>query len=209
MAELSARQLRRLLAPIWRRLRLQVSRGVIRRSDDERKLQELQLDLLAGETAEMERFQQYGFSSRPLEGAEALAAAVGGSRSHLVAFAVDDRRHRPRDLQPGESIMYTDEGDFIRMRRGRVIEVVAGSKLDVTAPEVEIKASTKVTLDTPMTEISGDVQVGGQVAVQGNISSAAEISDADGSMGSMRQTYNGHTHTDSEGGNTSQPAQQM
>ncbi|PWG62867.1 phage baseplate assembly protein V [Sediminicurvatus halobius] len=172
--------LERLLAPIWRRLRLIVSRGVIGRSDDARRLQVVQVSLLAGETARMERFQEYGFSSRPLEGAEAIAAAVGGARGHLVAVAVDDRRHRRRDQQPGEVAIYTDEGDEIRMRRGRVIEVISGAQVHVTAPDVvadcdtaTVQATTSVTLDSPSVTVTGDLSVQGAIDAGGDVKAGA------------------------------------
>ena len=156
------RDIVRLLTPVWRRLRLIVSRGVVRLSDDGRKLQGVQMDLLAGETAAMERFQQYGFTCRPLDGAEAIALAVGGSRGHLVAIAVDDRRHRMKNLQNGEVALYTDEGDYIYMKRGRIVkvnvgqdlEVVVGKNANVTAGgSVNVDAATKIAATAP--EITG------------------------------------------------------
>lgn len=156
------RDIVRLLAPVWRRLRLIVSRGVVRLSDDGRKLQVVQLDLLAGETAAMERFQQYGFTCRPLDGSEAIALAVGGSRGHLVAIAVDDRRHRMNNLQNGEVALYTDEGDYIHMKRGRIVkvnvgqdlEVVVGNDANVTAGgSVNVDAATNIAATAP--EITG------------------------------------------------------
>lgn len=156
------RDIVRLLAPVWRRLRLIVSRGVVRLSDDGRKLQVVQLDLLAGETAAMERFQQYGFTCRPLDGAEAIALAVGGSRGHLVAIAVDDRRYRMNNLKNGEVALYTDEGDYIHMKRGRIVkvnvgqdlEVVVGNDANVTAGgSVNVDAATKIAATAP--EITG------------------------------------------------------
>lgn len=204
---IAARQLSRLLEPIRRRLALLVTRAVVRLVDDGLKMQELQVTGHAGETLDgVERFQDYGFTSRPHPGAEALLLAIGGHRAHAAAVAVDDRRYRPRDLQPGESMMYTDEGDLIRMRRGRIIEVIAGAKLDVTAPEAVVKASTKVTLDTPDTAITGNVAISGtldvaqavtcqaEATVAGAFLSQTSVADPAGTMADMRVTYNGHTH---------------
>lgn len=167
------RDIVRLLAPVWRRLRLIVSRGVVRLSDDGRKLQVVQLDLLAGETAAMERFQQYGFTCRPLDGAEAIALAVGGSRGHLVAIAVDDRRYRMKNLKNGEVALYTDEGDYIHMKRGRIVkvnvgqdlEVVVGNDTNVTAGgSVNVDAATKIAATAP--EITGQCDTANVAATQ-------------------------------------------
>lgn len=190
----------RLLQPIWRRLRLIVSRGVVNRSDDARKLQGLQVSLLADETALMERFQDYGFTSRPQDGAEAIALAVGGARGHLVAIAVDDRRYRMTDLKNGEVAIYTDEGDVIHFKRGRNIEITAGAKVTVNAPAVEancetatVTASTKARLVTPLTEVTGNLKVLGQIIGQGGMAiSGGSGASVDGDM----QINNGDVKAD-------------
>lgn len=118
----------KLLAPLKRRVALMVSRAVVRLVDDSLKMQEVQIGLLAGEVAsDVERFQEYGFTSVPLEGAEAVALAVGGSRAHLVVVATDDRRHRLSGLQDGEVALYNDEGSYIKLKRGMKIEIVGSA----------------------------------------------------------------------------------
>lgn len=187
----------RMIGPLWRRLRLLVSRGVLKLVDDSLKLQSVQVTLLGDQPATAERFQEYGYTSHPHPGAEAIVAAVGGARAHLVALSVDDRRYRPKGLKAGEVCLYTDEGDEIRFKRGRVIAVKAGASLDVTAPVVTVKASTSVTYDTPIFTVTGDIKANGQ------------ITDATSSMQDMRDTYNGHNHDGDSGGSTSTPNQGM
>jgi phage baseplate assembly protein V len=97
-----------LLRPIARRVRLMVARGVVSLVTESAKMQGLQLSVLADEVQDdVERFQEYGFTSYPKAGAEALLLAVGANRDHLVAVAVDDRRTRPTDLAEGEVALYT------------------------------------------------------------------------------------------------------
>lgn len=194
----NARETGRLLAPLWRRLRLLISRAVVTGSNAGKGLQRLQLTLLRGETREVEHLEPYGYTARPLKGAEAIAAAVGGARGHLVGLLVADRRHRPRNLAPGEVCLYTDEGDQLVFKRGRIVRVTAGSAVQVTAPVVTVIASTSITLDTP------DVFATGNIAAQG------QVSDATGSMQQMRDTYNGHDHAENDnGGPTEPPNQEM
>lgn len=188
----------RLLGPIWRRIRLLVSRGVVRLVDDSLKLQRVQVSLLGDQPAWAERFQQYGYTSHPHPGAEAVVAAIGGARAHLVALSVDDRRYRPKGLQAGEVCLYTDEGDEIRFKRGKLISVKAGSKVDVTAPQAVFNCSTSVTLNTPKVITPGDIEAGGQ------------IRDGVGTMQAMRDTYNSHDHDENDnGGPTDSPNQGM
>lgn len=191
---MTRRFVRKLLAPIYRRLAMIVTRGVVKLVDDGLKMQTVQVTGHADEVLDnVERWQQYGLTSRPRKGAEALLLAIGGHRAHTAAVAVDDRRYRPTDLEEGEVALYSDEGDIIKFKRGKIIEVVTGEKLDVTAPEVTVTAETKVTLDTPTVHCTGDLEADG------------EVSDGTGTMQDMRDTYNGHTH----GGQVPSPTDQM
>ena len=132
--------LNRLLGPIRRRLALMVGRGVVALVNDALRLQGVQVALLADETRDnVERFQQYGFTSHPHAGAEAVVLSLGGARNHLVAIAVDDRRYRIQALQAGEVALYTDEdadapGHRIVLKRGGVIELRC-ARLDVRAED--------------------------------------------------------------------------
>lgn len=173
------------------KLRLMVSRAIVKLVGDDKKVQELQITLLDEEArAIVERFQQYGFTSVPFPEAEAIALSVGGSRSHMVVIAVDDRRYRKKDMEEGEVALYTDEGDYIILKRGRIIEVKAGEKLLVDAPEAEFT---------------------GNVHVAGNITCDGDVSDKNGSMQEMRDTFNSHTHSGVQSGssNTATPTQEM
>lgn len=173
------------------KLRLMVSRAILKLVDDAKQLQELQVSMLDGEARNIvERFQDYGFTSVPFAEAEAIALAVGGSRSHMVVLAVDDRRYRKRDMEEGEVALYTDEGDYIILKRDRIIEVKAGEKLLVDAPEAEFT---------------------GNVHVAGNITCDGDVSDANGSMQEMRDIFNAHTHSGVQtgGGNTGDPNTDM
>lgn len=125
-------ELSKLLRPLRVRLANSIARGVVQLIDDRTKLQLLQigvLQLLQGgneDVDDCERFQNYGFSSVPLPGAEAVALFPNGDRGHPLVIAVDDRRHRPTTGQPGEAVMYTDEGDEIRLKRGHIIVLATG-----------------------------------------------------------------------------------
>lgn len=136
--------IRKLIEPVSRRISLLVSRGVIRLTKDSTAgNQRLQADLLAGETRDdLERVQEYGFTSRPLSGAEAVVIFPGGSREFGLVIAVDDRRYRIKTLEEGEVALYTDEGDKVHLKRGGLIEIQAASKVVVSSPLVELGAGT-------------------------------------------------------------------
>ncbi|MDF9756796.1 phage baseplate assembly protein V [Pseudomonas hunanensis] len=135
-----------------------LARGVVALVDAGRKLQGLQMRLTADEVKDgMEHFEPYGFTSNPLPGAEALAAFLGGDRSHGVVVCVADRRFRLQALKSGEVAIYTDEGDRLHFKRGRVIEIETLT--------LKIKAETAVEFDTPVIRTTGQiVSKGDQIA---------------------------------------------
>jgi len=129
--------LARLVAPLKRRIMLAAGRAVLRLIDDASKIQRVQMEALEGEIHDqVERFQHYGFSSRPHPGGETVFVAVGGIRGHSIAVADDDGRYRPRDLETGEVCLYTDEdqldgGHRVTFKRGQVIEILAGQEVRI------------------------------------------------------------------------------
>ncbi|WP_252088743.1 phage baseplate assembly protein V [Pseudomonas sp. MWU13-3659] len=136
-----------------------LARGVVALVDAGRKLQGLQMRLTADEVKDgMEHFEPYGFTSNPLAGAEGLAAFLGGDRSHGVVICVSDRRFRLQALKSGEVALYTDEGDRLHFKRGRVIEVETLT--------LKVKAGEAVEFDTPVIRTTGRIEsLGDQIAV--------------------------------------------
>ncbi len=143
------------------------------------KLIGVQMEGLSGESVSGELFQHYGFSSAPQAGAEFLVIPVGGNSKHAVVVASEDGRYR-LTLQDGEVSLYTDEGDYIHMKRGRVIEVVTD--------ELLFKVKNKVRFETPIVEMSGDQHV------EGGIKADMEIADHTRTMQADRDLYNAHGH---------------
>ena len=132
--------IREAMRPIEQRVRGMVSRAIVRLVDDAMKAQELQLELLSDESQNgVERFQNYGLTSVPHPGAEALVVFAGGLRSHGVAIAVEDRRYRLTGLSQGEVALFDDLGNRVKLGRNR-IEVIGTSAVRVEAPEVVVEA---------------------------------------------------------------------
>lgn len=114
-----------------------LARATVEKIKDKPKRQELDLNLLHEETkTDVERFQNYGFSSVPLkpsskgkkkEYAGAVVVFPSGDRSHGVVLAVDDKRHRPTDLKDGESTLYDDQGQRFHLTR-EGIDLLGGDK---------------------------------------------------------------------------------
>ncbi|HEU4604061.1 MAG TPA: phage baseplate assembly protein V [Steroidobacteraceae bacterium] len=196
----------RLVHQATRKIRLGVGLALVKLIDDAKKIQRMQVSLLAGEVRDdVNRYQDYGFTSHPKSGAQGVAIAIGGNRNHTALIRVDDPRYRKKDLQEGEVAVYHWEGDSILLKNGNEIEITSTSKITVTAPEVVVTASTKVTLDSPTVECTNDLHVKGNTTIDGNASAAGNVSDASGSMQEMRNTYNSHTNPSN--GNAPPPQQ--
>lgn len=156
-----------------------------------------------GETfANREYFQHYGFTSRPLSGAEMIIIHEG---NHYIAIASDDRRYRLA-VEDGEAALYTDEGDKIHLKRDKTIEIVSGNKLvavvendveitsktatitasetaAVTSPEVTVQAATSCTIVSPRVVLNSD-------SVELGVGTLRKLIDE-----RLIATYNAHTHT--------------
>jgi phage baseplate assembly protein V len=139
-----------LLEKLANRVKLIASRGVIRLINDTLDLQELQAEFLKGEVKDdTERFQEYGFTSHPHPGCECIGLSLGGDRSHLVVIAADDRRYRIKSLKQGEVAIYTDEGDSITLKRGKLIEV--------NTSKLIVNATSEIQLNSPTVKVSNNL----------------------------------------------------
>lgn len=198
------RTIEKAVAPLKRRVYLMVGRAVLAAINDASSRQFAQIKALRGEVKDkVERIQDYGFTSVPLPGAQAVFLSIGGNRDHPLIIAADDPRYRKHGLQPGEVAIYTDEGDFIHLKRGNEIAILtktctinAETAVTVTAPSMTFSAGTKVRFETPTLECTGDI---------------VDLAGAGGvTMNGMRDIYNTHTHPENDGGGpTDPPLQEM
>lgn len=173
---MQARVIKQLLGPVARRIRQVVRRGIVTRVRDGEPLQLIQVRLQPGVAADdVQRVQEYGFTSHPHPGAEAVVGAVKGDAGHLVAIAIDDRRYRLKSLAQGEVALYDDQGNVIHIERGQ-IRVEAVTHVQINAPTVEVAAAA-VTIDAPTTTITGNLQVDGNITTAGNVGAQGTITD--------------------------------
>lgn len=192
-------ELRQILRDIKTRVMMSLARGVVRAVNDAGGIQLVQVDLLDEELrGGVERVQNYGHTSVPLEGALAVAAFLGGNRDHGLAIAVDDRRHRVKGLQPGDSCLYT----FQDADGGHRVLLTGDRQVVVLCKTAVVKADDKVTVDTPLTEMTGELRVRG------------DITDRFGNGGisvhAMREIYDRHVHLENDdGGPTDTPEERM
>lgn len=154
-------ELAKLLAPLARRLGNMLARGAVSAVNSGTKMQSLQLRMMAGETKDnVEHFEPFGFTSKPLAGAEHVTVFMDGDRSHGITVVVADRRYRLTGLQDGEVALHDAYGNKAHFQKDGTLAVVA---------------STKVQIASPLVSMSGDLQVTGSISAGANIAAAAAI----------------------------------
>lgn len=154
--------IKKIVTPIFRRVLLMVSRGTVKKSDEE----VLQVELLKDEIRDkIKNVQQYGFASVPKKDAEAVVVFIGGNRDHGVVIATDDKRYRIDNMENGEVAIYTDEGDYVYLKRGHEIEVNCdGAKTTITKNQIEFSQNMtikgqNITVDCTKFDVNGNLEV--------------------------------------------------
>lgn len=139
---------KRLLAPLERRVRGMVRRFVLSSISDAGAAQVTGRGL-DEDFDRADLIEPYGLTSRPLPGADGVSLAVGGVQDNTVAL-VYDRRHRPKGLAEGDACVYTWKGNKITVGADEsiVIENPNGARITLTpAGNVEIEALASIKLD--------------------------------------------------------------
>ncbi len=172
---------------LYQRVAMTVGRGRITTGFDSDLAQKHQVQLGADEIRDNTiRLPEYGFTSMPLPGANALVIFVGGDRSNGVIVATDDPRYRPHPLKAGEVAIYDDQGQSVYLTRTGIVINGAGLPIKVTN-------TPQVRMETPLLEVTGDIK---------------DNCDTTGrTMAGDRQIYDTHTHNDPQGGVTGVPNQ--
>ena len=135
-----------------RKLQLLVSRAVVNIVTDSLRQQNLQINLLDGETADdVERFQNYGHTSVPPADSEAIVLSVGGKRQHLVAVVVDSKSSRLKDLKSGDSALYHLDGHYLLLTEEQLVNLFCKN--------LHAKADEKILFETPQTQFTGNVDI--------------------------------------------------
>ncbi len=210
--------LQRAQAPLKNKVQLMIGRAIIAAATESGQIQENQVKVLAGESFDgVRRFQDFGFTSMPPEGTEAVVLALGGNRENLIIVATDHRAYRTLGLLPGESAMYTDDGTVMKFKKGGFVELVSATKVTVTCPLTEYIGNMTIsgTLGVAgATTLSATLSVAG-AATMAAISAAAltaagavaaaTVTAAGVSIATIKSVFNAHTHPENGtgGGTTS------
>ncbi|MBV2180884.1 MAG: phage baseplate assembly protein V [Castellaniella sp.] len=180
-----------ILERLFRRIQMLVGRGRVTQVDDSGPVQLLQVQASGLELADKRvRPQSFGLTSNPPAGSDAAMLSVSGDRSAAMVVGVNHQASRPRNLAPGESKLYSQDGKYVYMTAsgGIVVEakgqdVVVNNAHNVTwnlSGKLTIAAPGGIDLQTPLVKASGDVQDNSGANAQ--------------TMASMRQVFDNHDH---------------
>lgn len=120
-------KLNRLIAPINRRISSLICKAVIQSVKNSGDLQIIKLSLLADESISgVDRISEFGFSSVPPSGSEAIVLFPSGSRSNGVIIATDSSQYRLKLTENGSVAIYNQNGDYVKLNKNK-ITVIANS----------------------------------------------------------------------------------
>lgn len=164
-----------------------IGRCVLAAVTDSKKMQEVKVTILEGETKdEIEHFQNYGFTSHAPKNSEGLAISLNGNRDHTVVINIDNREFRIKSLAEGEVAVYNKFGAKTVYKSDGSIEHTASNH-----------------------KFNGPVDIQGVVTTSSTITAQDEITSvsAGTSLGGTKSVYNTHTHPGDSGGTTGSPDQ--
>ncbi|MDE8559054.1 phage baseplate assembly protein V [Pantoea vagans] len=127
------------------------------------------------------RLAEFGFSSGPPVGSDVVVAFLGGDRSNPVVIATNSKAYRHTGLKSGETVIYDQWGQFIKLTEHGITVEANGQPVTVSrATVVTITGTEEVIADTPVFKCTGDI---------------IDNSDTNNTtMKQLRDTFNNHDH---------------
>ena len=126
------RQTARMVEQLHRRVTMAAGRGTVAGVDDSGQAQLLQVQIGPYELRTgLPRAAEYGFSSVPQIGADAVMLFLAGDRSNGLVVATGDQRYRLRALQGGEVAIWDDQGQHVKIGRSGIVVNGAGQPITV------------------------------------------------------------------------------
>lgn len=163
-----------------------LGRGRLTRIDDSGPVQRVQMQLSQSETRDnTPRLCEYGFSSNPPEGADAVAVFLAGERTNGVVVACGHQQYRMRGLATGEVCISDDKGQSVYLSASGIVINGGGLPMRITN-------TPQITTDSPLVHCTGNIECDGNIRAAGDITDNTTTNGA--SMAHGRQVYDIHTH---------------
>lgn len=172
-----------LMSRVARRIGAMIGRARITTTNDIGNVQFVQVQVNDLETIDnLPRVAEFGITSVAPNGSDVVMVNLGGGRNNAVVIATGHQASRPKGLKPGETMLYSQDGKsvYLTASGGIVIDAKGQDVAVNNGGTVTIHAQTKVVIDTPVLECTGDI-----------VDNTATNSH---SMAQMRAIFNSHTH---------------
>lgn len=157
-----------------RRILLMMARGTITLVDDSKTVQTMQVRVNGLELIpDLPRFAEYGFTSNPPAGTQAIIGSKNGDRNDGIVIATSNAKYRLVGLSTGEVAIHDDKGQSVYLSASGIVVNGGGMPITLTnAPEV--------VADTLLLKVKGDV--------------VDNYETNDRTMAGMRSVFNTHDH---------------
>ncbi|MFM0022198.1 phage baseplate assembly protein V [Paraburkholderia azotifigens] len=134
-----------------RRILLLMARGAISLVDDTKSVQTLQVRLNALELLpDVPRYAEFGFTSNPPDGTQALVAFKNGDRNDGFVIATSNAKYRMTGLASGEVAIHDSRGQSVYLTESGIVINGGGNPITLTN-------ASKVRAETPRLECTGDI----------------------------------------------------
>jgi len=131
---------------------------------------------------DVKRMGEFGFSSSPPVGSDAVIVSLGGDRSSPVVIATNHKSSRHTGLQAGETVLYEQNGAYVKLTATGVEVEANGQPVTVSgATTVTINATEGIVMNTPTLKVTGDI-------IDNSGSNSATLK-------ALRDAYDSHTHS--------------
>lgn len=106
--------IKKLLEPLRNKIMLMIGRCILTAVTNSGKTQKVSVTGLNGETiSDVERMEEYGFTTYPKKDCEITVVFLGGNRDRGLAICAHDRTYRPKTLSEGDVCLYDYRGTQI------------------------------------------------------------------------------------------------
>ena len=151
--------LERILEPIRIQVRNIVSRSLVQLVKDDKNIQLVQLSILKDEVKDnVERIQNYGFTSVPGKDAEAVVLFVNGNKDHGLVIACDQGKYRLKGLAEGDVAIYDKNDNYVKLTDSGIEVNSSNEKVIIRADgDIEIgNASLKKLINDEFQSLFGN-----------------------------------------------------
>ncbi|MBR7961255.1 phage baseplate assembly protein [Burkholderia vietnamiensis] len=180
-----------ILERVARRVLLSLARALVTTVNDAGGVQMMQVKLNGLETRDnTPRVVEFGLTSNPPVGSDAIVVFLGGDRSNGVVLGTNHQPSRPKTLAPGETMVYSQDGKYVYLTAS------GGIVIEAKGQPVTVNDASNVTVNC--SGVFKVVAPGGVQFVAPTVTSTGDIQDNTATnshtMAQMRSIYNTHTH---------------